>query len=83
LRLLGAKLVAEPDVQALLASRSGGHIVFAQSAELGADMNAPLRECLQAAGGRGGSTKDFAQRSVPDGSAVDSVLHHALARLRA
>ncbi len=73
--------MAEPNMQALLASRAGGHVVFAQSAGLGGDMNALLRESLQAAGGRGGGTKDFAQGSVPDGSAVESVLNHALARL--
>jgi len=82
LRLLAAKLAAEPSVQALLASRAGGHMVFAQTAGLGADMNALLREGLQAVGGKGGGTKDFAQGSVPDGGALEGLLNRAQARLR-
>jgi len=82
LRLLAAKLAAEPGVQALLASRAGGHVVFAQTAGLGADMNSLLREGLQAVGGKGGGTKDFAQGSVPDGSALEGLLNRAQARLR-
>ena len=81
LRLLAAKVVAEPRVQALLASRAGGHVVFAQSAGLDADMNALLREGLQAAGGKGGGTKDFAQGNVPDSAALEGILNRALARL--
>ncbi len=81
LRLLAAKLVAEPGVQVLLAARAGGHVVFAQSAGLGTDMNALLRESLEPAGGKGGGTKDFAQGRVPDGSALEGILNRALARL--
>ncbi|MBI3669328.1 MAG: alanyl-tRNA editing protein [Acidobacteria bacterium] len=83
LRMLAGKLVAEPGVQALLAARAGGHVVFAQSAELGANMNALLRESLQAAGGKGGGTRDFAQGSVPDAGALEGILQRALERLRA
>ncbi len=83
LRLLATKLVAEPGVQALLATRAGGHIVFAQSAGLAADMNALLREGLQTAAGKGGGTKDFAQGSVPDLGALDGILHRALQCLQA
>ncbi len=82
LRLLAAKLVAEPGVQALLASRAGGHVVFAQSAGLDANMNGLLGECLQAAGGKGGGTRDFAQGSVPAAAALETILHRALERLR-
>jgi len=82
LRLLAGKLVAEPGVQALLASREGGQVVFAQSAGLDADMNALLREAVQTAGGRGGGTKDFAQGSVPDSGSLDGILNRALGCLR-
>ncbi len=82
LRLLATKLVAKPDVQALLGSRSGGAVIFAQSRGLPAEMNMLLRESVQAAGGKGGGTKDVAQGSVPDGGQVESVLQHALGRLR-
>ena len=81
LRLLASKLAAEAKVQVLLGSRSGGHIVFAQSAGLHADMNALLKECLAGAG-KGGGTCDFAQGSVADLSALSSILSRALDRLR-
>ena len=82
LRLLAGKLVAEQGVHVLLAERAGGHVVFAQSPGLGADMNALLREGLEAEGGRGGGSKDFAQGSVPGGSALEGILNRALQRLR-
>ena len=81
LRLLASKLAAEANVQVLLGSRFGGHIVFAQSAGLSADMNALLKECLAGAG-KGGGTRDFAQGSVADLSALSSILARALDRLR-
>jgi alanyl-tRNA synthetase len=81
LRMVATRLAAEPGVQALLGSRSGGHVVFAQSSGLTADMNALLREALNAAGGKGGGTRDFAQGSVPDASRVEAVLSAARAHL--
>ena len=81
LRLLASKLVGEPGVQVLLVSRVGGHVVFAQSAGLPTDMNALLREAVQAAGGKGGGTRDFAQGSVPDAVALEAILHRASERL--
>jgi alanyl-tRNA synthetase len=81
LRMLATRLAAESGVQALLASRSGGHIVFAQSPGPVADMNALLREVLHPAGGKGGGSRDFAQGSVPDSSRVEAVLAAARSRL--
>lgn len=81
LRLVAMCLAAEPGVQALLGTRSGGHVVFAQSPGLSADLNALLREALHAAGGKGGGTRDFAQGSVPDVSRVEAVLTAARSRL--
>ena len=80
LRLLASKLAAEANVQVLLGSRSGGHLVFDQSAGLTADMNSLLQECLAGAG-KGGGTRDFAQGSVLDVSALSNVLARALDRL--
>jgi alanyl-tRNA synthetase len=80
MRLLATKIVAQPHVRALLATRSG-QIIFAQSPGLEGDMNALLRDCLSAAGGKGGGTRDFAQGSVPDPNRVDSVLDSALRQL--
>lgn len=90
LRIVATRLVVEPDVQALLATRgaglgagqAGGHIVFAQSAGMAADMNVLLRECVQAVGGKGGGTQDFAQGSVPDAARTEMVLARAAERLR-
>ncbi len=82
LRMVATNVVAEAGVQALLATRLGGHVVFAQTPGLAADMNALLRESLQAAGGKGGGTRDFAQGSVPSGVRVEAILVAAKERLR-
>jgi alanyl-tRNA synthetase len=81
LRMVATRLASEPGVQALLGTRSGGHVVLAQSPGLAADMNALLREALHGAGGKGGGTRDFAQGSVPDVSRVEAVLAAARSRL--
>jgi alanyl-tRNA synthetase len=81
LRMVATRLAAEPGVQTLLGTRAGGHVVFAQSPGLAADMNVLLREALHAAGGKGGGTRDFAQGSVPDALRVDAVLTAARSRL--
>ncbi len=81
LRLLASKLAAESNVQVLLASRVGGHLVFAQSAGLPADMNALLKDCLAGAG-KGGGTRDFAQGSLADLTLLPAILARALDRLR-
>ena len=83
LRLLATKLAAVPGVRALLGTHAGGHVVFAQSGGLSADMNALLRDCLGVAGGKGGGSKDFAQGSVRDPAALEAALKCALERLRA
>jgi alanyl-tRNA synthetase len=83
LRMVATRLVAEPGVRALLATRSGGHVVFAQSLGLTADMNRLLREALHAAGGKGGGTRDFAQGSVSDASRLEIILAGAATQLRA
>ena len=82
LRMVATRLAEEPGVQALLSTRASGHVVFAQSPGLAADMNALLREALHPAGGKGGGTRDFAQGSVPDPSRVEMVLAATATRLR-
>jgi alanyl-tRNA synthetase len=77
LRLLATKIVAQPNVRAILGTR-GGHVIFAQSPGLEGDMNSLLRDCLSNAGGKGGGTRDFAQGSLPDVSRVESVIQRAL-----
>ena len=82
LRVVATRLAAEPGVQALLATRAGGHVVFAQSPGLATDMNALLREALTAAGGKGGGTRDFAQGSLPDPARLPEILLAAASRVR-
>jgi alanyl-tRNA synthetase len=81
LRILAAKLVVHHGVQALLATRSGGHVVFAQAPGGGADMGTLLREGLAAAGGKGGGGRDFAQGRLPDAARLEEVLHYGSTRL--
>lgn len=81
LRMVATRLAAQPGVQALLATRGSGHVVFAQSPGLPADMNALLRDALQAAGGKGGGTRDFAQGSLLDAACVEAVLAAARAHM--
>jgi alanyl-tRNA synthetase len=77
LRLLAAKLVAEAEVVALLATRAAGQLVFAQSKGLPHDMGAMLRETLKEFGGKGGGAKDVAQGSLPDAAKIDALLARA------
>ena len=82
LGLLATRMIAEPCVQALLATRVGGVIVFAQSGGFDADMGALLREAVSAAGGKGGGTKTFAEGSVADLAQIDAVIKRTAERLR-
>lgn len=81
LRLVAARLAAQLGTRALLGTRAGGHVVFAQSAGMAGDMNALLRETLARAGGKGGGSKDFAQGTVPDGARLEEILRSARERL--
>lgn len=83
LRLLAVRLVKEPGVQLLFASRSEpSALVFAQSPGLETDMNALLRAAVQKLGGKGGGSHDFAQGSVPGGAALEEALREASQALR-
>jgi len=77
LGLLAAKLVAEADVVALLASRATGHVVFAQTKGMAHDMGALLRDALKQFGGKGGGAKDFAHGSVADASKARGAVEQA------
>lgn len=88
--LLAAKLIAESHVIALLASRAGGHLVFAQSKGALADsslttrdMGKLLRETIQGFGGKGGGSRDFAQGSLPNPSDTAKAIERARALLSA
>ncbi len=81
-RMLATKVVEQGRVRALIGTR-GGHVIFAQSAGLGGDMNSLLRECLAAAGGKGGGSRDFAQGSIPEAGRVEEILTKAAEKLGA
>lgn len=83
LAMLAAKLVKSPSVRTVLASRGAKAIVLAQSAGLAGDMGALLRELLTKVRGKGGGSKVFAQGSVGDTAAIDSVVCEVRARLLA
>jgi len=82
LRMLAARLASAEKAVALLGTKAGGHIVFAQPAGSVGDMNALLREVFTATGGKGGGTKDFAQGSLKDAAQVEAALGKAADRLR-
>ncbi|HEV2386745.1 MAG TPA: DHHA1 domain-containing protein [Candidatus Acidoferrales bacterium] len=77
LRQLAARVVAEPGVRVVLASRAARHFVFAQSKGAAGDMNKLLREIIVPAGGKGGGSKDFAQGTVPEAANLDDLLAKA------
>ena len=81
LAMLAAKIVATPNMRAILASRAANAIVLAQSAGLDGDMGALLRELLGPVGGKGGGSKVFAQGTVPQLSVLDGMVNAARARL--
>jgi alanyl-tRNA synthetase len=53
---------------ALLSDANGGHLLFAQHASVGKDMNALLKQVLGKVGGKGGGTRDFARGRLGDAS---------------
>jgi alanyl-tRNA synthetase len=83
LRLVAFRLVTSPGTIVLLASRLGGHMVFAQAVGAPANMNMLLREVVAKAGGKGGGSRNFAQGSVCDPDKLDAVLRQAVERLSA
>jgi alanyl-tRNA synthetase len=83
LRLLAQKLVAAGPCVALLGSRADkAHLVFAQTAGLGHDVPALLREAVGALGGRGGGRGDLAQGGGDRADLLDEVLASAARAVR-
>lgn len=77
LGLLAARLAAVNNVVALLVSREGGHVVFAQSKGLPSDLGEALRQTLKEFSGKGGGSRDFAQGSLPNPARTDAFLARA------
>ena len=77
LALLAAKITAEANAVALLASRSTGQVVLAQTKGGAADVGKLLRETLKEFGGKGGGARDFAQGSLASASDAETFLARA------
>ncbi len=77
LALLAAKITAESNAVALLASRSSGHVVLAQTKGGAADVGKLLRETLKEFAGKGGGARDFAQGSLASASDAEAFLARA------
>jgi alanyl-tRNA synthetase len=83
LRLLAQKLTQIAPAVALLGSRADkAHLVFAQSAGLGHDVPALLRQAVAALGGRGGGKGDLAQGGGDRVDLLDEVLAGAARTVR-
>lgn len=78
LGLVAAKIAAQPNMVLALASRSTGHVVFAQSKGGARDMGSLLRTVVAEFGGKGGGARDFAQGSVSEKVQIDALLASAL-----
>jgi alanyl-tRNA synthetase len=62
---------------ALLATATGGHLIFAQHPSAATDMNALLRQVLQEMGGKGGGKRDFARGRLSDPARTENALARA------
>jgi alanyl-tRNA synthetase len=51
---------------ALVSSKNGGQLIFAQSPAVGKDMSAVLKQVLEKLAGKGGGTRDFARGKLED-----------------
>ncbi|HEY2382244.1 MAG TPA: DHHA1 domain-containing protein, partial [Terriglobia bacterium] len=84
LKVLAAKICARPGVVALLADEGDQlRVVFARSADGGADMNALLKKTLDRFGGRGGGRPNLAQGGGLVADSADAVLQFAAEQIRA
>jgi len=82
LALVAAKVAAREKTVVVLASRSAGHVVIAQSKGGARNLGSLLRSVLSEFGGKGGGARDFAQGSLPETTRIDPFLarvHNAIA----
>jgi alanyl-tRNA synthetase len=63
---LATQLAKAEKTVALLARSACGHLIFAQHASAGKDMNALLKQVLAQFAGKGGGTRDFARGKLSD-----------------
>jgi alanyl-tRNA synthetase len=67
---------------ALLASPANGHLIFAQHASAGKDLNVLLKEVFASFAGKGGGTRDFVRGKLDDASQAEKALSLAKELLR-
>ena len=67
---------------ALLSAKEEGHLLFAQHASAGKDMNTLLKKVQEKFGGKGGGTRDFARGKLAEAAQVQKALDAALTLLR-
>jgi alanyl-tRNA synthetase len=80
-KLLAQKLVAQPNLVALLADTTPQpFLVFAQSTGGRFDMGSLMKEAMASLGGRGGA-HDFAQGGAPGGADVEAILESVAAKM--
>jgi alanyl-tRNA synthetase len=83
LKVLASKICSRPGVVALLADDSDQlRVVFARSADAGADMNAVLKKTLDRFGGRGGGRPNLAQGGGLVADSANVVLRFAAELVR-
>jgi alanyl-tRNA synthetase len=79
LKVMAARLRAQPRTVALLATQAGGRLtlLFARSDDVNLHMGNVLRDALKACGGSGGGRPDYAQGGAPDPAVGEEVLRQA------
>ena len=79
LKVMAARLRAQPQTVALLATQTGGKLtlLFTRSDDVDLHMGNLLRDALVASGGNGGGRPDYAQGGAPDPAVGEEVLRHA------
>ncbi len=84
LRLLAHRLVEQPGVIALLATREEelARLVFARSTDVSADMNALMKMACEKLAGRGGGKPDFAQGGGPKAEELETAFAAVKAELQ-
>jgi alanyl-tRNA synthetase len=83
IKLLAQRLTRQGTVVALLGC--GGTqpaVVFAQTAGLGSDMGALMKQALVELGGRGGGNKDMAQGGATDAAKIEAVLEEMAGKIQ-
>jgi alanyl-tRNA synthetase len=83
LGFFAAEVAKSEKAVALLSAKEEGHLVFAQHAPAGKDMNELLKKVQEKFGGKGGGTRDFARGKLTDVAQVQAAVEWAASLIRA